>query len=251
MALITATQVIDTAFTNKNTDQYLVKPAFIEIAEHNFLMPAIGEKLYENISEDAADGVQWTYLDVECQILENNNIVFVHSNNIGDVNFISVGDFVTSPDLPLYEDGTNSDGECCRGFNKVIEVDKNNDNNVIAFKISGAPKVSTSLSKIKVRKPNGVLVEDYVRKYLAFCVKFEMLPDMSYNTTSQGVVENVAEFTMPVDAKKLSFLRNETFKKSEAYQRIMIKFLEDNDESYPDYTPDGGNVSKKNGIILY
>ena len=55
MALITATQVIDTAFTNKNTDQYLVKPAFIEIAEHNFVMPSIGEKLFEVINEDIDD----------------------------------------------------------------------------------------------------------------------------------------------------------------------------------------------------
>ena len=37
MALITPTQVIDIAFTNKNTDKYLVKPAFVEVAELNFI----------------------------------------------------------------------------------------------------------------------------------------------------------------------------------------------------------------------
>ncbi len=249
MALITATQVIDTAFTNKNTDQYLVKPAFIEIAEHNFVMPSIGEKLFEVINEDIDDNVTWTYVDVECSVTAGSNDVVISFP--GDANFISVNDFITSPDLPLYEDGSNSDGECCRGFNKVTGVTLDGDNNIASIKISGAAKNTSPLAKLKIRKPNGVLVEDYIRKYLAFGVKFEMLPDMSYNTTSQGVVENVAEFTMPVDSKKLNFLRNETYKKSEAYQRRMIKFLQDNDEAYPDYTPDGGNVSKLNGIILY
>ncbi len=37
MALIKPQQVINTAFTNKNIDQYLVKPAFVEIAELNFI----------------------------------------------------------------------------------------------------------------------------------------------------------------------------------------------------------------------
>ena len=79
-----------------------------------------------------------------------------------------------------------------------------------------------------------------------------MMPDMSYNTTSQGVVENVAEFTMPVDSKKLNFLRNETFKKSDTYSRRMTRFLINNSKAYPDYIDElAGGVSKLNGIILY
>ena len=252
MALITATQVIDTAFTNKNTDQYLVKPAFIEIAEYNFILPAIGEKLYEIISEEISDSVTWTYIDVECSVTAGSNVVTISFP--GDANFIKVHDFVTSPDLPLYEDSTNNNnnGECCRGFNKVSEVTLDGNGDVASIKISGAAKNTSPLAKLKVRKPNGVLVEDYIRKYLAFGVKFEMLPDISYNTTSQGVVENVGEFTMPVDSKKLNFLRNETFKKSDTYLRKMLEFLNENDDAFPDFcnTSEGG-VSKSNGIILY
>ena len=75
---------------------------------------------------------------------------------------------------------------------------------------------------------------------------------MTYNTTSQGVVENVANFTVPVDSKKLSFLRNETYKKSETYLSKMTEFLDDNSEAFPDYfNENAGGVSKKNGIILY
>jgi hypothetical protein len=75
---------------------------------------------------------------------------------------------------------------------------------------------------------------------------------MTYNTTSQGVVENVADFTLPVSQKKLSFLRQETFKKSETYLRSMSDFICENQEVYPDYcNPNAGGVSKKHGIIIY
>jgi len=60
MALITATQVINTAFTNKNTDTYLIKPAFIQISELNHVQPNIGEKLYEIISNEVAASTVWT-----------------------------------------------------------------------------------------------------------------------------------------------------------------------------------------------
>tara|TARA_R100000951_G_C2647152_1_gene182917 strand:+ start:2321 stop:3070 length:750 start_codon:yes stop_codon:yes gene_type:complete len=249
MALITPKQVIDTAFTNKNTDKYLVKPAFVEIAELNFVQPAIGEKLYEQISEEVNNNVQYTWVDVECKtVAGSTNVVLATS-----VDYIEVNDFVTSIDLPLYEDSGNTDGSCCRGFNKVVGVTVSSSTGLItAFTISGAAKTSNNFCKIKIRKPNGVLLEDYIQKYLAFGVKFEMMPDMSYNTTSQGVVENVADFTMPVDSKKLNFLRNETFKKSDTYQRRMTEFLNENDEAYPDYCNDNkGGVSKLNGIILY
>jgi len=248
MALITPKQVIDTAFTNKNTDKYLVKPAFVEIAELNFIQPAIGEKLYETISEEVNNNVQYTWIDVDCVTASGDINVTLST----PVNHIQVNDFVTSVDLPLYEDSNNTDGACCRGFNKVVSVETNAAGLVTKFKVSGAAKTTNAFSKLKFRRPNGVLLEDYIQKYLAFGVKFEMMPDMSYNTTSQGVVENVADFTMPVDSKKLNFLRNETFKKSDTYQRRMIEFLNENDEAYPDYCNENkGGVSKLNGIILY
>lgn len=248
MALITPKQVIDTAFTNKNTDKYLVKPAFVEIAELNFIQPAIGEKLYEQISEEVNNNVQYTWIDVDCVTTAGDVSVVLST----PVSHIQVNDFVTSVDLPLYEDSNNTDGACCRGFNKVVSVNTNVAGLVTAFKVSGAAKTTNGFSKMKLRRPNGVLLEDYIQKYLAFGVKFEMMPDMSYNTTSQGVVENVADFTMPVDSKKLNFLRNETFKKSDTYLRRMTEFLNENDEAYPDYCNDNkGGVSKLNGIILY
>ena len=209
MALITPQQVIDISFTNANTDDYLVKPAFVEIAELNFIQPSIGEKLYENISEEVNDEETWTWTDISCSTTEGSTNILVNTPNAQP---IQIYDFISGVDLPLYEDSPGSDS-CGRGLNKIVSFSVDGSGYVDKFTVSGAAKVTNALSKIKFRRPNGVLKEDYIVKYLAFCIKFEMMPDLSYNTTSQGVVENVADFTMPVDAKKLSFLRSETFKK--------------------------------------
>tara|TARA_R110000822_G_scaffold112812_5_gene243815 strand:+ start:1486 stop:2229 length:744 start_codon:yes stop_codon:yes gene_type:complete len=247
MALITPQQVIDIALTNKNTDQYLVKPAFVEIAELNFVQPSIGERLYEDISEEINSSTQWTWDNVLCTTTAGSYVV---SLNV-PVDHVAIYDFITSVDIPLYEDNGSTDAACCRGFNKVADITVVA-GNVTSFKMSAAAKTTNAASLIKFRRPNGVLTEDYIKNYLAFCVKFEMMPDMSYNTTSQGVVENVADFTMPVDSKKLNFLRNETFKKSDTYVRKMTEFLDENSNAYPHYCNENkGGVSKLNGIILY
>ena len=49
MALITAAEVINRAFTNANTDTSLIKSTFIEISELNHIRPVLGEDLYNEI----------------------------------------------------------------------------------------------------------------------------------------------------------------------------------------------------------
>ena len=99
----------------------------------------------------------------------------------------------------------------------------------------------------------------YIKDYLAFCVKFEILPDITYNTTSQGVVDNIADFTSPVSEKKLNYLRQETYKKAETFKKKMHLYLDDNSTLYPEWhgcgccssCSTGGSVSKRHGIITY
>jgi len=159
MALITATEVVNKAFTNANMDTHLIKSTFIEIAELNHVKPFLGEDLYDACVQ---------------------------------------GGYIT-------------------------------------------------------------LVNGYIKDYLAFCVKFEVLPDISYNTTSQGVVENFAEFTNPINEKKLNYLRQETYKKSETFKKKMHSYLDDNSILYPEWSgcngcskcSGSGTVSKRHGIITY
>jgi|TARA_R100000482_G_scaffold124933_2_gene80072 hypothetical protein len=241
MALITAAKVISKALTNQNVDTHLIKDSFIEIAELNFIKPAIGEDLYRLINEEKNNGTVWSYTKNDCIVTSDSKTITCSASTS-----IKVGDFISGTGIPLGKD--NGDGELCR-----VET-VNVPGAVTSFTISGTPTAGDGATGIPLyfKTPNGKLVEDYIENYLAFCVKFEILPDMTYNTTSQGVVENVADFTVPVDSKKLSFLRNETYKKSETYLLKMTQFLDDNSEAFPDYCNENlGGVSKKNGIILY
>ena len=78
------------------------------------------------------------------------------------------------------------------------------------------------------------------------------MPDISYNTTSQGVVENLADFTNPVSEKKLAFLRTETYRKADTFKKKMVEYLVDNHSDYPLWVNEtSGGVSKKFGIITY
>ena len=241
MALITPTQVINTAFTNKNTDQYLIKPAFIQIAELNHIQPNIGEDLYELISNEVNAGTVFTStIAGTCVVTSGSTTI-----NLGAADsFIKVGDFVTGTEIPI-----NADSDS-KGFCKVETVDV--PGAVTSFTISGTPTTTNATASVTFTRPNGKLLNEYIIPYLAFCVKFEVMPDMTYNTTSQGVVENVADFTLPVGEKKLNFLRNETYKKAETYLRRMTDFICENESAYPDYcNPNSGGVSKKLGIIIY
>jgi hypothetical protein len=104
-----------------------------------------------------------------------------------------------------------------------------------------------------------VSLQPYIKDYLAFCVKFEILPDITYNTTSQGVVDNMADFTSPVNEKKLNYLRQETYKKAETFKKKMHLYLDDNSTLYPEWGGCGGcsscsrgsSVTKRHGIITY
>ena len=165
--------------------------------------------------------------------------------------FIKVGDFVTGTGIPINADSSS------KGLCQVETVDT--PGAVTSFTISGTPTVTNVTASLTFRKPNGVLKEDFIMDYLAFCVKFEVLPDITYNTTSQGVVENLADFTNPVSEKKLNYLRQETYKKAETFKKKMHIFLDDN-IGYPDWCGCGGcsqcstgrsTVSKRHGIITY
>jgi len=47
--LVTATEVITTAFPNDNIDSNLIKPSYIEVAQVEHIRYAIGEELYDEI----------------------------------------------------------------------------------------------------------------------------------------------------------------------------------------------------------
>lgn len=57
MALITAAQVISTAFTNASFDDYLIRPQIIRSAEVQYIRPALGDELYALVVAEHEAGV--------------------------------------------------------------------------------------------------------------------------------------------------------------------------------------------------
>lgn len=60
MALITAAQVISISFTNKNTDLLLIKAAFINRAENDYVRPMLGDDLHASVVANHTTGYNGT-----------------------------------------------------------------------------------------------------------------------------------------------------------------------------------------------
>jgi len=363
MALITKAQVVSRAMTNANFDTHLIKNTFIDISELNHLKTFLGCDLYDTMSEESNNGIQWvdettdSYL-ITCAAdssgsLDLNYISIYSSNNenkyavffqitdnttilatpTGHTGVIAVDVTGTGEDssaqevsealeaaLNLHEDFVSdaTGGGICKvyglqgasqpeagtaGFsvagavasnggylltagsvtigvnvaNSFIEVGDfvsgygipynsqvvtvDTPGAVTSITINQDVTLSHATASLTFKKPYGALRDDYILDYLAFCVKFEILPDITYNTTSQGVVDNIADFTSPVNERKLNYLRQETYKKAETFKKKMHSFLDKNASNYPLWNgcgggcnsckTGGGNVSKRHGIITY
>ena len=235
--LITASEVISKAFTNSNTDTALIKDSFIDIAMYNHLRPVIGEDLYNLIVSEKNANVVWS-LTAACTTAADSATVTSTAAFLSGAK----GWYAEGTGIPMFKDGYNTD--------------ENNHYTKIAT-FTGASSITLNATanaagtSITIYSPIGYLVEKYIKDLLAFAIKFEVLPDMTYNSTSQGVVENIADFTTPVSSKKLSFLRNEIYKQAQTYKRRMVEFINQEDLNYPLYEPDDESTTKRSGIIMY
>lgn len=235
--LITASEVISKAFTNSNTDTSLIKDSFIDIAMYNHLRPVIGEDLYNLIMSEKNAGVVWSLTAACTTTLDSATISSSTAFTLG-----AKGWYVEGAGIPMFKDGyTDSEDN---HYTKIETFTSTSSITLNATANGGG-------TSITLYSPIGYLVEKYIKDLLAFAIKFEVLPDMTYNSTSQGIVENVADFTTPVNSKKLSFLRNEIYKQAQTYKRRMVEFIEQEENNYPLYIKDDESTTKRSGIIMY
>tara|TARA_R110002020_G_scaffold304726_3_gene520540 strand:- start:303 stop:890 length:588 start_codon:yes stop_codon:yes gene_type:complete len=104
------------------------------------------------------------------------------------------------------------------------------------------------------------LLNNYIKPCLALYVKYEVLNDMQYNTTSIGVVTNEDEWSDSADNSELSILKDDTFRKAEILRKDMMEWLNDQDNNgvFTDYEHssndkhlNGDNVVRLGGILAY
>mgnify|MGYP003627346459 FL=1 len=104
------------------------------------------------------------------------------------------------------------------------------------------------------------LLNNYILPCLAFYVKYEVLNDMQYNTTSSGIVTNDDDWSDAADSSELATLKDDTFRKAEILLKDMMEWLDDTENVgvYPEYESsqndmhiNGDNVVRLGGILAY
>lgn len=158
--LITAQQVIDQSFTNRNTDLDLIKDEFIEIAQEEYVRPLLGNELYDEII---------------------------------------------------------------------------------------AEKAGSGLSAL-----NTTLVNNYVIPMLAFYIKFEVIPDISINSTSKGLRVLVDSTSEPATDKQRADIQQKALNHAKTLRDKLIRYIEDNSTNYPLYKKSNitSKVSKYGGVVI-
>lgn len=107
---------------------------------------------------------------------------------------------------------------------------------------------------------NSDLLTHYLKPALCWFVRFEVMNEIQYNTTSAGLVVNVSDFSTPANVEQFNQMKSDTFRKAQVLLDDMIAYIthEDQVNDYPLYGKDGDSsmpdtdiASKMNGIIFY
>ena len=102
---------------------------------------------------------------------------------------------------------------------------------------------------------NQTLLDEHIIPTMAFYVKAQVLPDLSLQQTSSGVVQFDNEFSSPVTNQQRADLIAKSLDIGDSLRDEMIRFLEDDDnkDDYPDYKPTenvSNQVTNFGGIVV-
>jgi hypothetical protein len=82
---------------------------------------------------------------------------------------------------------------------------------------------------------NKALVDNYLKKALAFFVKYECLPDAAMNLTSSGLSLQQAQGTVAATDKQRDIMRAAALKAGNTLLRAALSYLDANLVKYPAY----------------
>lgn len=108
---------------------------------------------------------------------------------------------------------------------------------------------------------NTTLFDDYLKRCLCWFVKFEVMNDVQYNTTSSGIVTNIDDFSQTVSNEQFNLMKQDVFRKANLFLQDMLDFLtdENNLANYPTFRDNkhdtdvlgDTSANKAHGIIFY
>jgi len=121
--------------------------------------------------------------------------------------------------------------------------------------------------ELKTQNHNGTLTADnqelityYLKPALCWFVRFEVMNEIQYNTTSAGLVVNVSDFSTPANVEQFNQMKSDTFRKAKVLLDDMIAYIQHDDQvgKFPLFGTDGDSsmpdtdiATKLNGIIFY
>jgi len=121
--------------------------------------------------------------------------------------------------------------------------------------------------ELKTQNHNGTLTADnqelityYLKPALCWFVRFEVMNEIQYNTTSAGLVVNVSDFSTPANVEQFNQMKSDTFRKAKVLLDDMIAYIQHEDQvgKFPLFGTDGDSsmpdtdiATKLNGIIFY
>ena len=107
---------------------------------------------------------------------------------------------------------------------------------------------------------NTTLMNDFLKPCLCWFVRFEVMNEIQYNTTSAGLVVNVSDFSTPANVEQFKQMKQDTYRKAKVMLDDMIAYITHTDQvnKFTLYGKDGDssmpaedNATKLNGIIFY
>lgn len=108
---------------------------------------------------------------------------------------------------------------------------------------------------------NTTLFDDYLKRTLCWFVKFELMNDIQFNTTSSGVTTMIDDFSNPVSPEQFNLMKQDVFRKANLFLQDMLDFLtdENNLANYPTFKNNNhdtdvlgdSSANKAHGIIFY
>ena len=104
------------------------------------------------------------------------------------------------------------------------------------------------------------MLDYYVNPALAYATKFEVLNEIQWRATNQGVISTIDDFTDDVSSSQYNAYKQNVYRQVEMYLREMVRFLNSNEQAgdYPNYDGNGNDINesgdqvrKVGGMLFY
>jgi len=118
--------------------------------------------------------------------------------------------------------------------------------------------------ELKLQNNNGTLTADnqelmtyFLQPALEWLVRFESVNEIQNNSTSQGIVQNISDFSNPLSPPQLADYVQDTYRKAKVMLNDMIHYLKHEDQTgkFPTYEQHGpcnnDSTWKNHGLIMY